>query len=85
MRERERERERGNFEVSRDCGAKLWIISSYVEPNNSLYTHTHKKMNTWGKIENFKIFSFNFDNIIYYIIKVGLRSRGCAKWLHQIA
>ena len=52
-RERERETERENFEVSRDCGAKLWIISSYVEPNNSLYTHTHKKMNTWGKIENF--------------------------------
>ena len=46
-------RERKNLEVTRDCGAKLWIISSYVEPNNSLYTHTHKKMNTWGKIENF--------------------------------
>ena len=23
--------------------------------------------------------------IIYYIIKVGLRHRGCAKWFHQIA
>ena len=25
-----------------------------------------------------------FWPIIYYIIKVGLRSRGCVKWLHQI-
>ena len=25
------------------------------------------------------------NTIIYYIIKVGFRSRGCAKWLHQIA
>ena len=26
-----------------------------------------------------------FSHIIYYIIKVGLRNCGCAKWLHQIA
>ena len=26
-----------------------------------------------------------FSHIIYYIIKVELRNRGCVKWLHQIA
>ena len=41
--ERERERERENLEVSRNCEAKLWIISSYFEPNNSFDPTTKKK------------------------------------------
>ena len=30
------------------------------------------------------ILNFMLINIIYYIIKVGFRSHGCTKWLHQI-
>ena len=38
-----RERERENLEVSRNCEAKLWTISSYFEPNNSFDPTTKKK------------------------------------------
>ena len=42
---------------------------------------------TWPNIKSPtpKYYIYIYIYIIYYIIKVKLKSRGCAKWLYQIA
>ena len=65
---------------------KRYNVSVFLNVNVALiYVATWRNEKKVNKKSNVSAISYYIDiYIICYIIKVGFRSRDCAKWLHQI-